>query len=122
MILAMEEFLLENQVTILYDTLVTDLVKENGVIRSVTVENTGAMAAKEVVQLYVSDLFCRLTPYVCRLRGFEKILLAPGEKKTVTFTLGFEDFSFLNEALQPEVEPGEFRIRIGDQEAILNMI
>ena len=56
---------------------------------SVTVENTGAMAAKEVVQLYVSDLFCRLTPYVCRLRGFEKILLAPGEKKTVTFTLGF---------------------------------
>ena len=40
MILAMEEFLLENQVTILYDTLVTDLVKENGLIRSVAVENT----------------------------------------------------------------------------------
>jgi len=88
---------------------------------SVTVENTGAMASKEVVQLYVSDLYCRLTPYVCRLRGFEKIFLAPGEKKTVTFTLGFEDFSFLNEQLQPEVEPGEFRIRVGDQEAVVTL-
>ncbi len=88
---------------------------------SVTVENTGAMASKEVVQLYLSDLYCRLTPYVCRLRGFEKIHLAPGEKKTVSFTLGFEDFSFLNEQLQPEVEPGEFKIRVGDQEAIITL-
>lgn len=88
---------------------------------SVTVANTGAMAAKEVVQLYVTDLFCRLTPYVCRLRNFEKISLAPGEKKTVTFTLGFEDFSFLNEQLQPEVEPGDFKIRVGELEGIVNL-
>ena len=52
MILALEEFLLENQVTILYDTLVTGLEKENGVIHSVTVENTDGrseIAAKAFV-------------------------------------------------------------------------
>ena len=88
---------------------------------SVTVENTGDRAGQEVVQLYLSDLYCRIAPYVRRLRGFEKIALQPGEKKTVTFTLGFDDFSFINEQMKPEVEPGEFKICIGDQEKIITL-
>ena len=63
MILAMEEFLLENHVTILYDTLVTDLVKENGVIRSVTVENTDGrseIAAGAFVDASGSAVLARL--------------------------------------------------------------
>lgn len=77
------------------------------------------MASFEVVQLYITDRFCRMTPFVKRLRGFEKIWLEPGEKKTVTFNLGFEDFAFVNEKMELEVEPGEFIIRVGDQQISL---
>ena len=81
---------------------------------SVTVENTGTRPGWEVVQLYVTDRFCRITPFVKQLRRFEKLWLQPGEKRTLSFTLGFEDFAFINEKMEREVEPGEFIIRIGD--------
>lgn len=83
---------------------------------TVTVTNTGARAGYEVVQLYVTDEYCRITPFVKRLRGFEKIWLEPGQQKQVSFVLGFEDFAFINEAMKQEVEPGDFIIRVGDQE------
>ena len=63
MILALEEFLLENNVTILYDTLVTGLMKEDGMIRSVTVENTDGrseIAAKAFVDASGSAILARL--------------------------------------------------------------
>jgi len=66
-----------------------------------------------VVQLYITDLYCRITPFAKQLRGFEKLHLAPGEKRTVTFTLGFEDFAFINEEMEREIEPGTFRIAVG---------
>ncbi len=80
----------------------------------VTVENTGDRAGYEAVLLYVSDKFCRITPFVRRLRGFEKLWLESGEAKTVEFNLGFEDFAFINEKMEPEVEPGEFTVAVGD--------
>ena len=89
---------------------------------SVTVENTGDRAGAEVVQLYVTDCVCRIAPFVRQLKGFEKIFLEPGEKKTVTFTLGYEDFSFINEQMEPEVEPGAFILRVGPQQAQLQML
>lgn len=67
---------------------------------TVYVENTGDRAGYEVVQLYVTDCICRITPFVRRLRGFEKVWLEPEEKKQVTFTLGFEDFAFINEQIK----------------------
>jgi len=81
---------------------------------TVTVTNTGDRAGFEVVQMYVTDKVCRITPFVCRLRGFQKIWLEPGESKQVSFPLGFEDLAFVNERMQPETEPGEFVIRVGD--------
>jgi len=84
---------------------------------TVTVENTGDRRGCEVVQLYITDRFCRITPFVRQLRGFEKLWLEPGEQKTVTFNLGFEDFAFINENMEREVEPGEFVIRVGTLEA-----
>ena len=81
---------------------------------SVKVTNTGSRRGCEVVQLYVTDCFCRITPFVKRLRGIRKLWLEPGESAEVSFTLGFEDFAFVNEKMQQEVEPGEFIIRVGD--------
>lgn len=83
-------------------------------IVSVTVTNSGTRASYEVVQLYISDLYCRITPFVKQLRGFEKIWLEPGESKNVSFRLSEEDFSFVNENLKEEVEPGEFKIMVGN--------
>lgn len=88
---------------------------------SVTVENTGKRTGCEVVQLYVTDCVCRITPFVRQLRRFEKLWLKPGEKKTVEFNLGFEDFAFINEQMQQEIEPGQFIIRTGDLQASLQM-
>ena len=81
---------------------------------SVTVENTGAFPSGEAVLLYVTDDWCRISPFVEQLKGFEKIFLAPGEKKTVSFTLDRSAFSFINEEMRPEVEPGAFTIRVGE--------
>ena len=84
---------------------------------TVTVKNTGAMAGDEVVLMFLEDLYCRITPFVSKLRGFKRITLAPGEEKTVTFTIDFNDLSFINEQMKPEVEAGTFEVRIGDKKA-----
>lgn len=88
---------------------------------SVTVKNTSARFGCEVLQLYVTDCVCRITPFVKQLRGIQKIWLRPGEKKTVKFCLGFEDFAFINEKMQQEVEAGEFIIRLGNLQAYMQM-
>lgn len=88
---------------------------------AVAVENTGSRRGAEVVQLYVTDEFCRITPFVERLRGFEKIWLEPGQKKIVSFQLGFEDFAFVNEQMALEVEPGTFTIRVGTEKSTIEI-
>ena len=88
---------------------------------SVAVENTGSRRGAEVVQLYVTDEFCRITPFVERLRGFEKIWLEPGQKQIVSFQLGFEDFAFVNEQMALEVEPGTFTIRVGTEKSTVEI-
>ena len=80
---------------------------------SVTVQNTGKREGAEVVQLYLTDDFSRITPFVRRLRGFEKILLDPGASRRVRFRLGPDDFAFINEQMRPEVEPGTFTVAVG---------
>ena len=80
----------------------------------VTVKNTGERRGCEVVQLYVTDCFCRITPFVKRLRRFQKLWLEPGQEQTLRFNLDFEDFAFINERMEQEIEPGEFVISVGD--------
>jgi beta-glucosidase len=84
---------------------------------SVDVENTSGRAGTEVVQLYLTDDRCRMSPYVERLRGFERVTIQPGERKTVRFMLDEKDLSFINERMQPEVEPGSFTVRIEELKA-----
>lgn len=80
---------------------------------SVDVENTGSVAGKEPVLLFVSDLVASLTPDVRRLRDFTKVSLVPGEKKTVTFNLKANDLAFIDHDLKPVLEDGDFRLAVG---------
>ncbi len=81
---------------------------------SVDVENTGALPGKEVVQLYVGDRESTVFRPVRELKGFEKVSLAPGEIKTVTFTLDKRAFAYWNAGLHDwHVETGAFIIEIG---------
>ncbi|MCP5107629.1 MAG: hypothetical protein GY950_29850 [bacterium] len=97
-----------------------DLVLDKEVVKgdetlavTVNLRNTGKRQGKEVVLLYVSDLYASVTPSVKRLKRFKKIELAPGEAKKVTFTLTREDLSFIGLDMKPVVEPGEFKITVG---------
>jgi beta-glucosidase len=80
---------------------------------TVDVANTGARAGDEVVQLYVHDRVASVTRPVKELRGFERVSLAPGEKKTVRFTLGPEALRFTDENMARIVEPGLFDVMLG---------
>lgn len=107
--------------TFAYSDLQVEITGKNDAKVTVTLENTGERYGCEVVQLYVSDKICRIAPYIRRLRGFDKLWLQPGEKRQVSFTLGFEDFAFVNEQMQLEVEPGEFVIRVGTEETTITL-
>lgn len=80
---------------------------------SIDVTNTGDRSGKEVVQLFVSDLVASITPAVKRLRKFDKILLKPGETKTVSFTLMPENLAFVGKDNEWITEAGEFALHIG---------
>ena len=84
---------------------------------SVDVTNTGSRAGDEVPQLYVHQRIASVTRPVKQLRGFQRITLQPGEKRTVTFTVGPDDLSLLGVDMQPVVEPGVFEIMVGPSSA-----
>lgn len=81
---------------------------------SVPVTNTGDREGKETVQLYISDEKASVLRPVKELKGFEKISLAPGETKTVTFTVKPSDLEFYSESAGKWTsEPGKFKALIG---------
>jgi len=89
-------------------------IKPDGQIKvSVDVENTGARAGDEVVQLYIRDVAASVTRPVKELKEFRRVTLQPGEKRKVEFTLGPEHLGFYNRAMKFVVEPGEFKIFAG---------
>jgi len=81
---------------------------------SVTLTNTGSVAGKEVVQLYVQDVASSVIRPPKELKGFEKVALQPGEAQTVTFELGMRAFAFWDQDLGDwRVETGGFEIQVG---------
>jgi beta-glucosidase len=79
---------------------------------SVDVKNIGSVAGKEAVLLYTSDLVASMVPDNKRLRQFQKIELAPGEQKTVTFSLPAKDLSFVGEDERWRLEEGDFLLKV----------
>ena len=70
------------------------------------VTNTGSRAGDEVVQLYIHDPVASISQPVRRLRGFERVTLAPARPETVSFTLDSSDFGFYDNHGRFVVEPG----------------
>lgn len=78
-----------------------------------TVTNTGPMEADEVVQLYIDDVDSSVVTPLKLLKDFRRISLAPGERKEITFRLGFDQFKLMDIRYNWTVEPGRFRILVG---------
>ena len=72
---------------------------------SVDVENTGAAAGEETVQIYTHSLQPTVNRPIKELRGFKKVSLAPGEKKTLTFTFDTRQFGYYNAKKEFVIEP-----------------
>ena len=90
------------------------LAEEGMAYVSVEVTNTSSIPAKEVVQLYVTDVQCSVERPQKELKAFEKVSLAGRETKTVTLKLDMRAFSFWDiKTHQWRAEPGEFRISVG---------
>ena len=103
-----------------YDNLrlATDKPSANGTLEiSFDLTNTGKYDGTEVVQLYVQDKIGSVTRPVKELKGFQRVSLKQGEKKTVSFSLPIEELAFWNIDMQRVVEPGEFNLWVGPNSA-----
>ncbi|TCP24318.1 beta-glucosidase [Tenacibaculum skagerrakense] len=87
--------------------------KDQSIKVTVDIENTGKRSGEEVVQLYVQDVVGSITRPVKELKGFERIALQPGEKRTISFEIKLEDLKYYNSELTYDVEKGDFNVWIG---------
>jgi beta-glucosidase len=100
-----------------YSNLQVSPEKENqqgDVEVSVDVTNTGPRKGDDVVELYLKQEVSSVTVYEYDLRGFGRVPLEPGEKKTVHFTLHPDDLAILDKNMNWTVEPGKFEVMIGN--------
>ena len=84
---------------------------------SVTVTNSGKVAGEEVVQLYINDPVASISRPVKELKGYQKIMLKPGESKVVKFDVSTELLKFYNSKLKYNWEPGAFNLFVGTSSA-----
>ena len=89
---------------------------------TVDVTNTGTRAGDEVVQLYVRDRVSQVSRPVQELRGFQRISLAAGEKRTVRFDVGPRTLGYYGPAMKWVVEPGAFDLMVGGSSANVQTI
>ena len=80
---------------------------------TVTVTNTGPVTGEETVQLYIRDMVASVTRPVKLLKGFSKVVLAPGESKKVTFTIDAQMLSFWRHDMTFGTEEGDFKVMVG---------
>jgi len=92
-------------------------VREPALTASAGVTNTGSRAAEEVVQLYVRLQGTSVAQPVRALKGFRRVILAPGETKKVTFDLGPDAFAMWNDRNKFVVEPAKVSIWISPDSA-----
>jgi beta-glucosidase len=99
------------------DLRVNKTVKAGGNVSvSAVVQNTGAVAGDEVVQLYITDLAASVPVAIRSLAGMSRINLKPGEKRTVSFTLTPRQMSVIDNEGKRMIEPGDFSVSVGGKQ------
>jgi len=83
---------------------------------SVQVKNAGQRAGDEVVQLYVSDIAASVPVPIRQLQGLERLHLAPGETKRVSFVLTPRQLSLIDDGGRRVIEPGTFQVAVGGRQ------
>jgi len=91
----------------------TTLNAKGQLTASVMVKNTGKRAGATIVQLYLQDVTASISRPVKELKNFEKVELAPGEEKRVSFPIDEKQLRFYNTQLKWASEPGRFNVFIG---------
>jgi beta-glucosidase len=90
------------------------IMHPNGALQlSIDITNTGAVQGDEIVQLYIHQKISSVVRPIKELKGFARISLAPGEKKTATFTINAATLSFWTAAMKYAVEPATVEIMVG---------
>ena len=80
---------------------------------SVEVTNTGDVKGEEIVQLYIQDVVGEVVRPIKELKGFKKVMLQPGETRTISFTLDEEQLRYHHSDLEYKSDPGAFVAYIG---------
>jgi len=97
------------------------LVSGDSIIVQVKLRNKGNKTMKEVVQLYASDLKASYVPAGKKLCGFKKILLNPGEEKTVDFIINEKSLFFADEQGKLIKEKGKYKLSVQQLSAEFNL-
>lgn len=106
-----------------YSSPVTDKTeyrRGDSVTVRIKIKNTGSVADREIVQLYIRDEVATVIPREKELKRFASIHLQPGEEKEIRFTIPSADFSIYNNKMEKVLEPGSFTIGIGPNSSELN--
>jgi beta-glucosidase len=98
----------------------TEVPTDGGeIVVTVDVRNTGSRRGDDVVQLYVRDPEATIARPVLELRGFRRVGLEPGERRSVSFALASEQFAYVGADYRRVVEPGVIRVFVGSSSADL---
>ena len=90
-----------------------EMTPDGSVTATVTVTNTGNRDADEIVQLYIRDVQASVSRPVKELKGFQRVHIAKGESRDVSFSISRKQLSFLDSEGNEVLEPGEFQIMAG---------
>ena len=93
------------------------MTTSKSILAEVDITNTGKYDGKEIVQLYIQDLFGSVTRPIKELKGFQKIELKAGGTRTVQFEISAKDLNFYNADLEFMTETGDFKLWIGTHAA-----
>jgi beta-glucosidase len=95
--------------------------KGENINMTVTVKNTGTVKGKETVLLYLNDIAASVSRPIKQLKAFKKVELEPGQAESLSFTLTPYDLSFIGVDLKRIIEPGDFKVMVGDETAIFTV-
>lgn len=102
-----------------YSNLKAEVLEGGKVAVSVDVENKGGYDINESVLVFVRTMYCPVTPFVKKLRAFDKVWLKSGDKKTVSFTLTEEDFTYIDFDMKSAVSHGAQKIMVENLETLI---